>query len=364
MLEKLKAEILCAGLRMSDTCFEVISKQYSYMLNNEYMHGSFLSFKNGSSVNAALSEAYSQNANLELDFKEEKFFIDVNNKYSVEIIPTKAPIWYEYETPSGEKFSKIFQLHGKNTLFCQLYGSCDYHSSNNGCLFCKFPEKHSTITSSSYKDIEFVVNQLSSDIRKYKYHIAISGGTKFVKSSEYSNINNIINSIRQIEYKVPISVEIAPPPNINQLKLLDIKEIDNLIVNIEFVDEEIRKIFCPEKSNISLEHYMDFLSHCVDIVGRYRVSSVLIYGIENPTLTVKQSEKLLKIGVIPIIIPFRPYTRTKLKNFITTNPANYLITATKVKKLISEYSVNSRNLVGCTNCGGCSIELDQVLTGY
>jgi len=358
---RIKAEILCNGLKLSNKAFKFLKKNYSYVFDDEYMHGAFLLLENGYSINAAISEKYTRNANLVLQYEQGSLFVQLKNKKPFKVSVIRPQKWYWHQTPSGKYFIDILQIHGRNTLFCKTYQPCDYYLNNKECLFCKFP-KVKELTSENFEDIEYVVRKLCSEIKGNNYNIAISGGSRISKKIEYENLNNIIDSIKNVDHYIPISIEISPPNRIDQLNLLNLKRIDNIIVNIEFIDKEIRKIFCPGKSTIPIDHYLNVLKHCVKILGKYKVSSVLIYGIENSKLTINYAKKLLQIGVIPTILPFRPYDKTKLLNYKPTNSEEYFEIGMLISNYIKEYIKDSSNIFGCTSCGGCSLELDQLLS--
>ena len=132
-----------------------------------------------------------------------------------------------------------------------------------------------------------------------------------------------------------------------------ISGVTSLIMNIELFDDAIRKSICPGKSEITIEQYMKALSYSVERLGVGNVSSVLIAGIEPIENTIICAKKLLHIGVIPTIIPFKPYDNCELHNQKTTDPVilqiiNEEISNEKIK--ISFPNVDSHSCIGCGAC--------------
>ena len=356
-LDKIKSGILCAGLGITDRAKSKIRSKYGYMLDHEFAHGAYIMLPNGSYVNTAITEDFAISSPYKLDDENGSFIIKTSKPGKIYINLPPPQNWYSNVTPSGKNFCDIFQLHGSNTLFCKLYQPCDYHASGRECLFCKFPQINE-LEDTDFRDIQFVLDNISDDIISNDYHIALSGGTRYDKSLEYKNLNKLVTAIRSSCPFIPISVELAPPTSLYQLELLATNQINTIIMNIEFCDNEIRKIFLPEKSKIDLEHYLTYLAQCVDMFGYYNVGSVLIYGIEKTNNTMSCAKSLISMGIIPTIIPFRPYNNTRLRNFATTNPDGYFYVAKEVQKLIRRSTARKDALFGCLRCGGCSIELD------
>lgn len=354
---KLKSEILCTGLRVTENAKRQIMVDCKYILDPEYAHGAYIIFPDGSCTNAALAEKFSESALNEVDY-DGSFFITDSTKRRFEISILEPPRWYDLITPSGKKFCDIFQLHGVNTLFCKVFQPCDYYESDKGCLFCKFP-KARELKSEDYEDVEFVLKNISKEALVKGYHIALSGGTRLNKIVEYNNINRVLEAIQKGCKGVPVSLEIAPPLKYQQIELLNSSLVSSVITNIELCDSEVRKIFLPAKSSLSVDHYIGFLEHCVNIWGKYNVGSVLIFGVENYKMTQDCVDLLLSKYIVPTIIPLRPYSNTKLKNFKITNSDDYHAFSKKVNDKLKQLSIKRLDLYGCLRCGGCSLELDN-----
>ena len=132
--------------------------------------------------------------------------------------------------------------------------------------------------------------------------------------------------------------------------------VTSLIMNIEIADENLRKHICPGKSEISLDRYFSAMEKAVSLLGTGNVSSVLLAGIQPVEDIIQLGKKLIEIGVIPTVMPFKPLDDCLMKNVGLTNP----VELTQINDILSEQlrikGLDPTHQHGCTGCGGCSLE--------
>ena len=129
-----------------------------------------------------------------------------------------------------------------------------------------------------------------------------------------------------------------------------------LIMNIEIVDEKLRRIICPGKSEVSLQRYFDAMQSAVHILGIGNVASVLLAGIQPAEDIINMGKKLIEIGVIPTIMPFKPLDDCDMKKEKITNPKELLFISERLESQMIKRGLNPHSQYGCTKCGGCSLE--------
>lgn len=157
--------------------------------------------------------------------------------------------------------------------------------------------------------------------------------------------------------KLPyISVEITPPDKDHYIQALADVGVTALIMNLEIVDDQLRKKICPGKSEIPINRYLEAMEKAVFILGKGNVSSVLIAGIQPPEDIISMGKHLLSLGVIPTVMPFKPLDDCTMSTNIVTNPKELLYISESLGDELIRLHINPLMQHGCTRCGGCSLE--------
>ena len=156
-----------------------------------------------------------------------------------------------------------------------------------------------------------------------------------------------------------ISVECAPPENSSYLLRLKNAGATAVVMNIEIYDEELRKKICPGKGIISNQRYFDSLRQAVKIFKEGNVSSVLIVGLQPKHDIIIASEKLVEIGVIPTLIPFKPLDGTPMESLPLPDCEDYIEVSREVAIMLKKRHLEIDRTSGCAACGACSLEINM-----
>ena len=294
-------------------------------------------------INPFLSEQYSSKSPYLIDFENRKLVLYKKKvpHCLMDIIP--APQWYFKKTSDGIFMSDVLRLHGHSVLADAKFSRCDFFNSGKGCLFCSFP-KNKIPEKSKILWIKETIRTALEENKKYS--IGLSEGGRFTQDRGAIYLSKIVSSIREVDDAIPISVELIPPKINKYLDPLIDSGVTSLIMNLEFYDESIRRLFCPGKSRIIKKRYFDAFSYAIDKLKPGNVSSVLIAGIERTELTLEGAEKMVELGVIPTIIPFKPYDSCYLKNFHLTDSIRTQIYCEApweiIKEIFSESNTSRR----------------------
>src|SRR6185369_17962177 len=86
--------------------------------------------------------------------------------------------------------------------------------------------------------------------------------------------------------------------------------------------------------------------------------SVLLVGAEPSRNTLAGAKYLIDLGVIPTLIPLRwyPNSRFQFSDWSPVDPAEYLSLGYQLSHLLTSAGLFPSKQLGCTACGGCSIE--------
>ena len=160
----------------------------------------------------------------------------------------------------------------------------------------------------------------------------------------------------KIGSKVPISLEIAPPETTNWIDRIVSTGVNGFSINIEVWNEEKRREICPGKSQIDRELYFTAWKRGVDLLGKFTVSSVLIVGLDSPESIKEAIVTMVGMGVKPTLIPFKPFSGSKLENHPLPHPQELLELSQFAGQQLSQNAAQYQQFVGCEHCGGCTLE--------
>jgi len=224
-----------------------------------------------------------------------------------------------------------------------------------GCKFCS--SDHYSCGEVRTATIEQIVETVQEAWKESEeYSLALSGGSMKQPDRGAKYFAEIVKKVIDVTPDIGISVELAPPTTNNYIDLLVEVGVKTLIMNLEFCDEKIRVELCPGKSEISQSRYFEALSYAVEKLGRGNVSSVLIAGLEDVQKTIEGARKLIDIGVMPTIMPFRPYDLSEM-NYSTrqkvTSPEILFEIERDLKSYIYKNGYKYGCPNGCLNCNAC-----------
>lgn len=354
-LLRLKAELLCFGVRIEGKAFQSAIENYSFLPEEKFIHGGHLALERNIVVNSCASEDFTKYSPYHVTLENNQLTLCKDGiPYSLcRIIP--APKWYAQKTSAGIPMSWIFRQHGFDVLADATFVSCDFFKTNEECLFCSFPQQ----TIDGKLKLAQVKETITEALKENpQYSVALSEGSRNSSDRGALYLSEIIREIRRANDKIAISVELSPPDHNGFLDLLVDEGATAIIMNLELYDDNLRRLFCPGKSKISKQRYLEAWRYSVRRLGYGNVSSVLIAGLEKTELTIKATSEMIELGVIPTIIPFRPYDNCFLRNFSLTNPEDLIMICERVGRLLKKADMSPRKQKGCTACGACSIEFE------
>jgi radical SAM protein (TIGR04043 family) len=118
----------------------------------------------------------------------------------------------------------------------------------------------------------------------------------------------------------------------------------------------VRSRILPGKAELGVERYFEAFAQAVAVFGRGQVSTYLLAGLgDSADALVACSERLIRAGVYPFVVPFVPIAGTPLEGHPppTTNFMVEIYTA--VGALLRASDIRSREMAaGCAKCGACS----------
>jgi radical SAM protein (TIGR04043 family) len=275
--------------------------------------------------------------------------------HEVKII--EDPQFYQLKTEAGISYKKIALLHGIDCLATTVYQKC-IRWRKNPCSFCGIElslEYGSTI---ERKTPEQLLEVAQAAIKEGVSHVTLTTGTPNETDKGAFILAESASALKGTE--LPVHVQLEPVKR-EYLELLRDSGSDTIGIHIETLDENLFKKICP------LKNFSEFRSawrEAIDIFGTANVSSYVLVGLgEDDEKMLSGIEEMVRIGVIPYVVPFRPLPGTRLETHpvppFKTVKRYSLFAAEKMK----EYGIDPfENKAGCVRCGACSSVKDYIRT--
>ncbi|MHA1777043.1 MAG: radical SAM protein [Promethearchaeota archaeon] len=391
---KMKTEMLCNGLQITEQTIEKIrAKGIKFDFGRRGgagpAGGRYFKFINGSIVNTPLYHAPSAYSRWEIaDISEDlkvqlvkrkeplefdpkisspsseykkQIQLEISEPWpSIKLIPT--PEYYTINSSSGILLKKIALLHGDETIASTIQQKCCYWRGGQQCKFCGIElslKSGATIEQKSTDQLIEAIKSAQNENPNYAKHITLTIGTQPTKDKGMAIFEKTVSQLKAVFPDLQIHIQIEPMQDIGWYRRLKNAGTDTIGIHLEILDDEIRKEICPGKSKISKEIYFHHWKEAINVFDQNQVSSFIITGFE-PDLDrfLHELEKVIKIGVVPLITPVRIIPGTNLGDHYTHPDDFFKIVDFAAKKCL-QYGVNPlKHKAGCIRCGGCSPLLD------
>jgi len=353
---KIKAEILCWGLRKSPAAENIFLEQHPTLHKRTGNAGIQLLLESGLVLNAIYGEDFCEKSPYHIEKENGSIRIYKNRELVCICAAIKAPEWYAKRTRGGYFMADIILQEGRDTLITGIWNNCCYYQNGTQCRFCVFGYEKGI----ERKSIGNIVETLQAALKeKSGYHLHMTGGNTFGVDRGIQYYQDYIKKIRgTIIASLPISLEVSPPEDIKYLDDIIDSGVNGFSINIEVWDEERRKEICPGKSKIKRDDYFKAWRRVSERLGRFTSSSVIIVGLDRAENIEEGIKELVKMGIKPTLIPFRPFGRCDLKDLPSADPKEFFELSMTAGKLLAEAGAESNSFLGCEHCGACSLEKD------
>ena len=243
-------------------------------------------------------------------------------------------------------------FHAPYQIFMNIDNRCIYN-----CSFCHLSQNR---IMGHFNDKRYVETVLKALTRHDFNAVVLTSGV-------FPNIPKIIERIclmaKMIKGKIPNIPFGAETCIDNKSELLMLKNagIDELKLNLQIPDEALFKKICPD---FEYEKILNLLKDAVDIFGRGKVTSNIIYGLgESFESIVKTTEKLAKFGIVPTLraIRIHDFNKKKIERSISivpknVDPARIVKVASEYRKILEKHNLTTKTFnTMCLKCGCCDL---------
>ena len=244
-------------------------------------------------------------------------------------------------------------FHSPNHAFFNLDQRCMFR-----CLFCASPLLDRNIT----KDLtdEKIIEMIRKEEKRYDIPaIALTSG---VVGSIQESVDRMVTCVEHLRSEFSDKI-IGVEPYVDKKEHIDAlfgAGANEFKLNIETATEDIFRKVCPDLDRNSV---FDMLSYAVNVFGKGKVASNLIYGLgETDDDVVKEMERLASIGCIPGLraLKITDSNRSQLENALgkvePVTEERMISLAGKQKEVMSKYGLTTETFeTMCFKCQCCDI---------
>ncbi len=250
--------------------------------------------------------------------------------------------------------SDFFSMHSPRTLFCTPLRECVFAIEKEICKFCSFDG--ASMRPLSPDEFMLSVEQIVDELG-FVPSIALGAGTPN-KNDHGAKYFAELTRLLLENFDADVSVEMVPPHSLSDLDILFEAGVGSMIMSLELWDDQKRKFYCPGKSYVTKEHYLEAHEYVQNAIGFGTTSSVLLVGLEEASSTIEGMTMLTSNKIVPTLIPFRPYKNTPMASHPFTDHQEYLRVSAVNRLLLNSAGISPAMQKGCAECGGCSIEIN------
>jgi hypothetical protein len=348
-----KSRLLCYGVRCDRQLREELIA--SHAAEPGFIHGTVLVLHGQILVNTSVvDDSYSGHAGAFVIQMSEDGLVLTDGDVVIPVAFLRQPD-YAWEPFKGATVGDYLRLHSPSTLFATPVRQCAYITANKPCTFCTFEGGRIVrLTPAEFGDLFDMYRQSHSGVKS----VAFGGGSPNLRdfgAAYYTELAKTVKSRGDYE----TSVEIVPArKTADWLAVLKSGAVDAVISSIEIWDNGKRREICTGKSELSKEHYLERWGQVVEVLGAGSVSSVLLAGLEDLASTREGALTLIEHGVIPTIIPYRPYEDSPLGPIQPVPHADFALLGKEIRDALHQRGLAPQSQAGCTSCGACSLELN------
>ena len=243
-------------------------------------------------------------------------------------------------------------FHAPGQAFINLESRCIYN-----CAFCNLSESKFL---QNYDKDKFVDLIMKASKRNDFEGVALTSG---IYPNNTITIKTMCEIIREVKEKLP-TIPIGVEPCIfikEEIELLKKAGADEIKINLQIPDRGLFGKVCPD---FNYNDTLNMLNEAVDIFGKGKVTSNIIFGLgESDETVIKTIETLASKGIVPTLrkIRINKGNMEKLETAISgnipyTSSDRILHLANKHKQILKKYNLTTKTFkTMCHPCGCCDI---------
>jgi hypothetical protein len=215
------------------------------------------------------------------------------------------PLYHGTMNEAGEAYNSYAFTHADRVRISPIEGCA------MTCKFCDLPYEF-RYRSKRVDGLLDAVQRARSDEMQPASHVLISGGTP--RDADIGYVRDVYESTIVGFPDMAVDIMMVPIDGLLDVEWLSKLGVNELSINVEIFNREIARKVMRRKFDQGLDHYLDFLESAGGVLGRSRVRSMLMVGIEPVEDTLAGVLAIAQRGAVPVLSPFRPDPSTPMKD--------------------------------------------------
>jgi radical SAM protein (TIGR04043 family) len=269
----------------------------------------------------------------------------------------RRPLFYDLATADGVPYRDLALLHGTDTLATTVVQTCiRYNNEADRCRFCGIGISLKNGSTVAVKTPAQLAEVAEAAVRLDGVkHFVMTMGTlnETDKGARY-----MAKCVRAVKAAVdlPVEVQFEPPDDFEVMTEVRDAGADSIGIHLEAFDQSVRERMMPGKARISVDYYFAALHRAVELFGDGQVSSYIIVGLgESPQSIIAGCQRLVDIGVFPLVVPLRPILGTAMQDVAPPAPEIMTLIYRAVAGMLDKRGMSyAHSKAGCARCGACS----------
>lgn len=239
----------------------------------------------------------------------------INN---IEIHFVEEPEYYSMNLTNGESVKKYVSTCGLDELNIIPWKGC---AISRGCRFCGINNFVNSDELSAYRisrdnnewnhvceeyldnlEEAILIAKKSECYKEHAHVILIAGNLDNnnldFESEVFSRIARKVSPLVRDISNEGVVVVITPPNNMKYIDELKKAGVEKVVFNLEAITEYGFEKYCPGKTDLGYQYFMDRLKYAIEVFGKGNVWSNLVFGLENVEETLEKCAELSGEGVV------------------------------------------------------------------
>jgi len=229
----------------------------------------------------------------------------------VQLLP--APRFYHQRSRNGARLGSFSSLHERLLLLQPLMGCGFFAENRQACLYCQYDSMLNDETPPLRDPLELVEVVHAALAEREVETVYLYNGFAPGEDAGLRRLAPVIALLRRHLGHRQIALETVAPRDLSVLDELYAAGLDIFVCNLEINDSQRFAHICPGKeANGGQEAIIAALAHARQVFRSGSVVSNLIVGLEGVESSKAGIDRLVELGVVPLLQPFRPLPGTSL----------------------------------------------------
>jgi|HubBroStandDraft_6_1064221.scaffolds.fasta_scaffold11394_6 hypothetical protein len=267
----------------------------------------------------------------------------------------RRPAFYDLPMSDGRTVKNVITLYGGRSLGIFVYGTCELVRIGKACHYCSIQPNRS-VTSDfapivSRDDLCEALGAALRDVRSPASQVMINGGNLPDPDKNFRYYASLAlaaaTTIHGAHADVEVHLIVYPPDDLSLIRLLEDAPV-SIAMNCEVHDPARFGRFCPGKAAMDgHRHIRAALRVAVEVMGRGRVFSILVGGLEGADRLELGLRSLASDGVIPVVNIFHADPETPLATYCRPTADEILRFGSILQDVYSEHGFTRPFYAGC-----------------